>query len=209
MGQGRPGLLDELRARAQRTIGENAVALDRLRLGLPLMALNDHLALAKAPKLGSPFRKGDGRIGPVDVRSAVGKAWNAPNTALGLAYGSLGHAAGEIGHAFTPEQVRKPQVVVADNAVQFRDNPFGGESAITIGNASIYSEPKYYSPEGVRHEKQHTYQGEQLGPGYLPSNLAGGLNALFHGESWHGDHNWNERGPLDTPPRPWSPPARR
>lgn len=24
----------------------------------------------------------------------------------------------------------------------------------------------------------------------MPANLAGGLNALFHGEDWHGDHNF-------------------
>ena len=169
------------------------------------LTLRDHLAIASAPKLASPIRKGDGRIGPVDVRGAIGKVWNSPNTALGLTYGSVGHAVGEVRHAVNPEKYRKPRVVVGDNAVQFRDNPFGGVSAITIGNTTTYSEPRYYTPVMVQHEKQHTYQGEQLGPFYLASNLAGGLNALLHGQDWHGDRNWNERGPVAHPPRPWEP----
>lgn len=55
----------------------------------------------------------------------------------------------------------------------------------------------------MEHKKQHTLQGEMLGALYLPSNLLGGLNALPKGERWHGDGNWNETGPTDSPSRPW------
>ena len=53
------------------------------------------------------------------------------------------------------------------------------------------------------HENAHTYQGQQLGPLYLPSNLLGGLNASLHGQDWDGSRNWNEVGPKSDPPSPW------
>jgi hypothetical protein len=143
-----------------------------------------------------------------------------------LAYGGLGDVVGEVRHALG-FQAGRPKVFWKDNAVQFTNNPFGGESAITLGNATTWLHDPYdpadpfYHKDGKtglemtpgsdkghtfpEHETQHTYQGEQLGPAYLPSNVLGGLNALFHGEPWHGPHNWNERGPQLTPPVPWAP----
>jgi len=112
---------------------------------------------------------------------------------------------------------------VRDNAVQFLNNPFGGVGAITIGNTTTYYDDPY-SPAGRQHwaatergeghtvwehERQHTIQGQQLGPLYLPSNLLGGLTALALDRDrkgrpdWHGPHNWNERGPQLNPARPW------
>ena len=106
---------------------------------------------------------------------------------------------------------------VRDNAVQFLNNPFGGVGAITIGNTTTYYDDPY-SPDGRQHwaatergeghpvwehERQHTIQGQQLGPLYLPSNLLGGLMALARDRDWHGPHNWNERGPQLHPARPW------
>ncbi|MDB5443708.1 MAG: repeat protein [Phenylobacterium sp.] len=147
----------------------------------------------------------------------AGKLWNAPNTALGLLYGGAGMAVGEVSHLLGLQK-RAPGVQWRDNAVQFTNNPLGGAGAVTIGNTTTYSDDPY-SPEGRRawarveaneghpvweHERQHTIQGQQLGPLYLPSNLLGGVNALLHGEDWWGKHNWNERGPKSNPPRPWA-----
>ena len=56
---------------------------------------------------------------------------------------------------------------------------------------------------GERLVNLHTYQGEQLGPFHLPSNVLGGLNSVVRGEGWHGPGNWNEAGPLRNSPRPW------
>lgn len=120
-----------------------------------------------------------------------------------------------------------PGVRWRDNAIQFTHNPLGGLGALTLGNTTTYrgdpydpSDPFWYPrriyPRGVdprtfenghsigEHEAQHTYQGQMLGLAYLPSNLIGGLNALLRGQSWHGPHNWNERGPQGNPPRPWA-----
>lgn len=178
----------------------------------PGLTLDDQVALAKAP-----MRRG--------WRDIAGKIWNAPNTAIGLAYGGLGDVVGEAGHALGVWE-QKPAIRWRDNAVQFVHNPFGGVGAITIGNTTTYNGdpydphdstwyPKNLFPGGVdidaienghsigHHEQAHTWQGEQLGPLYLPSNVLGGLNALMHGEDWHGAHNWNEVGPKANPPRRW------
>lgn len=67
-------------------------------------------------------------MGPA-ARDLAGKARNAPNTLVGLAYGGAGHAAGlALG--------TEPYVTVGANAIQFRDNPFGGAGAITLGNTT-------------------------------------------------------------------------
>lgn len=183
----------------------------------PLLTIDEQAALAKAPK----------RAGWRDV---VGKAWNAPNTAIGAAYGALGMGVGEVAHAFD-DTVPKPKVFWRDNALQFTNNPFGGVSAITLGNTTTWKGDPYDPTDGdwflsngspklenghtyPQHETQHTYQGEQLGPLYLPSNIAGGLTALLldrdeHGRpNWHGDHNWNERGPQSRHLAPWRPRTR-
>jgi hypothetical protein len=181
----------------------------------PLLSPGEQAVLAQAPKLGA------GRTSP--VQDAIGKVWNGPNTALGAIYGGLGMGAGEIAHIFAgaPE----PKVFLRDNALQFTNNPFGGVGAITLGNTTTWkgdpydpSDKEWHDHRVPRlephpadrpghtypqHETEHTYQGEQLGPLYLPSNLVGGLNAMFNGEDWHGSHNWNEIGPSSNPPSAW------
>ena len=148
---------------------------------------------------------------PRDDRNILGKIWNAPNTALGTLVGVAGYGAGKV-------MGKNPRISVRDNAIQFTNNPAGGVSAVTLGNAVIWNgdpyDPKnsrgrfWRDPQNaIEHEKQHTYQGEQLGPLYLPSNVLGGLNSVVRGEGWHGSGNWNEVGPLRNPPRPW--PARK
>lgn len=175
------------------------------------MSFEEQTGPAKAPR----------RIG---WRNLLGKLWNAPNTAIGLIYGALGAAAGGLAHAIGGAP--KPRIFWRDNAVQFTNNPFGGLGAITLGNTTIWTGDPYdpldrvWHDDGVprresrtatepghtypEHEIQHTYQGEQLGPVYLPSNLLGGLTAVLRGEGWHGPSNWNERGPQRPNPVPWA-----
>jgi len=147
-----------------------------------------------------PDAKADG-----DGGSIAGKVWNLPNSAIGLGVGALGYLAGWPAHWFGLQDA--PGVTTGNNAVQFTHNPLmAPRSAITLGNVQVFNgEPG--DPDGTgaagRHEEQHTYQGEQLGPLYLPSNILGGVaGELIDGE-WHGQHNWNEAGPLDYPPTPW------
>lgn len=138
------------------------------------------------------------------AKDVLGKVWNAPNTLIGLAYGGAGHLLGAA-------MGRRPYATVADNAVQFRNNPLGGVGAITLGNTTTYNgDPDDPDPaeralwaDVPRHERQHTIQGQQLGPAYLPSNILGGLWGVIRDGEWHGRSNWNERGPQETPARPW------
>lgn len=147
-----------------------------------------------------------GRYRKDDGGAILGKIWNLPNTALGMVFGLSGYGIGKV-------LGRNPGVSIRDNAVQFTNNPLGGVGAITLGNTVTWNGNPYdpnsrglrwSDPQkSIEHEKQHTYQGEQLGPAYLPSNILGGLNALRKGGDWHGEGNWNEVGPQQTPPRPW------
>jgi hypothetical protein len=174
----------------------------------PWLTIDEQAALARAPN----------RSGWRDV---VGKVWNAPNSAIGAAYGALGIGVGAVARAFD-DTAPKPKVFWRDNALQFTNNPFGGVSAITLGNTTTWRDdpfgppnPRWFERDGSprlenghtypQHETAHTYQGQQLGPLYLPSNLLGGLNAVLHGEGWRGDHNWNEVGPQSPPATPWPP----
>jgi RHS repeat-associated protein len=130
------------------------------------------------------------------LTDAMGKIGNIPNTIIGLAWGGLGMMLGA-------------DVSLDNNAIQFTNHPFT-TTAVTLGNTISYSSE--YAPGKVDpisgytvadHERQHTYQGQQIGPLYLPSNLIGGSLAVAINQSWHGPLNWNERGPQATPPRPW------
>lgn len=144
---------------------------------------------------------------PQDDKNVLGKIWNAPNTALGTLVGLAGYGAGKV-------MGKNPRIRVRDNAIQFTNNPAGGVSAVTLGNAVIWNGdpydaknsdgPLWPNPQNaIAHERQHTYQGEQLGPLYLPSNLLGGLTAMVKDGEWHGDSNWNEAGPQQDTPQVW------
>lgn len=136
----------------------------------------------------------------------AGKIWNLPNSLIGLGYGTLGYLAGWPSYLLGLQDDR-PRITTGNNAVQFTDNPFGGPSAITLGNVEVFG----YGPNAKdinygrmkQHEEQHTSQGEQLGPFYLPSNILGGAAGVLIDGSWHGPHNWNEVGPQLRPPVPW------
>lgn len=160
------------------------------QIPIPKLSLEDRLAIKKYSRAAA------------DV---TGKLWTAPNTALGLAAGGMGYVVGKVAGT-------KPGISLGGNAVRFTNNPVGGVSAITLGNVAIYSpnrqsQPDYRDRNGVtvqEHERQHTLQAQLLGPLYLPSNIAGGLYSLSKGKGWHGQPNWNERGPQKIPPRPWA-----
>ena len=120
--------------------------------------------------------------------SVFGKLWNGVNSTVGLLWGGIGVLLGA-------------KVSLGHNAIQFEDHPLTF-SAITLGNTISYG--KGVSPDVVgAHEEQHTYQGELLGPLYLPSNILGGLSAELHDGCWHGDTNWNEAGPQAKEPSEW------
>ena len=95
----------------------------------PPLSLSEYLTLADAPKLKDRPR--------VDMRDLAGKLWSAPNTALGLAYGLAGHAVGQA-NRLRPGDQPDPRIQVGNNAVEFVNNPFGGVSAITLGNTITY-----------------------------------------------------------------------
>jgi RHS repeat-associated protein len=147
-------------------------------------------------------RKG---IPPKDV---LCKLWNLPNTLVGLMLGGVGAALGA-------------DVTVGNNALQFEGHPCMAWGDITLGNTICYNKdagpavalwpgcPYTYGD----HERQHTYQGEILGPLYLPANILGGCFSLLTSGNWH-DRNFMERGPCrpdsaqniigpPAPPQPW------
>jgi hypothetical protein len=131
------------------------------------------------------------------LRAVIAKAWNAPNTMLGLALGAIGVAFGSSAR-------------LGNNAIQFLNHPLiVPRYALTLGNVVLYgcgASPSDRTRGGAtlaEHERQHTLQGELLGPGYLVSNALGGAIALIRDGRWHGPSNWNERGPQSNPPRAW------
>lgn len=99
----------------------------------------------------------------------IGKAWNAPNTLIGLCVGGVGHAFGG-------------QLGMANNAIEFRDNAlmnaFSPCGAIALGNVIVYGSRAYRLSA---HERVHTLQGQWLGPAYLPLNALGMVLSLL---SW-------------------------
>lgn len=160
--------------------------------------------------------KRDGKIGGVSVGEVVGQLFNAPNTAAGLAYGSVGHTLGVMAHA-VDRRVPQPRISTRGGRTEFFNNPLAYQGAITLGEVTAYGDDPY-SPAGRRtwrnkevseghpvweHERQHVLQGRQLGPAYLPSNALGGLTASIFDRDWHGPRNWSERGPQMQPARPW------
>jgi hypothetical protein len=127
----------------------------------------------------------------------VGKAWNAPNTAIGLVFGF-----GAVPFGARPR--------VRHNAIEFENHPLMGGGAITLGNTIHYApdsvesgpfDPLYPgSPLKVwQHEIQHTYQGQILGPVYLPVHGAGMLQSIIKTGDTHqanpheGDIPWPRR----------------
>ncbi len=133
------------------------------------------------------------------IGSFFGKIWNGANTVIGSVWGGIGALFGA-------------DVSFGNNAIQFTNHPFMSDrGAITIGNTISYGE--FNGPDHkwnnrtttADHERQHTFQGELLGPLYLPSNLLGGMAGTILDGRWGSPNsfNWNEVGPYSTPPTPW------
>ena len=99
-----------------------------------------------------------GARGVLDV---VGKAWNLPNTAIGLLLGAVALPFGG-------------RVGVGHNALEFLDCPLmnrlAPRGAITLGNVILYGRHAYVLG---RHERVHTLQGQFVGPLYLPLHAIG------------------------------------
>ncbi|MEI6056685.1 MAG: RHS repeat-associated core domain-containing protein [Lentisphaerota bacterium] len=135
------------------------------------------------------------------ILSPAGKVWNLPNTVIGVAWGLSGLPFGA-------------SVGFGNNAIEFYHNPAmsifteGGKyGAITLGNTINYGEsvaPTTPLKNGSmgNHEQQHTYQGEFLGPFYLPSNSIGGAISEITTKNWHGN-NFMEKGPQSNPASSW------
>jgi hypothetical protein len=155
------------------------------------------------------------------------KAWNLPNTIIGLAYGGLGALIHGVAYVGSLGQVDLGfNVTIGNNAIQFANHPISAllDGAITLGNTISYGgSPLDQAPTLdpfktvaiQEHEMQHTLQGEVLGAGYVPANLLGGLASVIANSlgltsspnpnlsPWHGPANFMEQGPLSNPPRPW------
>ena len=141
--------------------------------------------------------------GALDI---VGKIWNLPNTIIGNVIGGVGHVVGEIGNAlglYGPE----PTIGFGHNAIEFKNNPFmASGGAITFGNSIIYGSQAY---DHAPHEMIHTYQGQFLGPLYLPVNILGmaasalsypisSLRRSQYSDPFHGRLNFMEGNPFNS-----------
>jgi len=82
--------------------------------------------------------KRDGKIGGISTKEIVGRLFNAPNTAIGLGYGTVGTAVGDIAHDLGLRRGPRPQTIKRGSRTEFVNNPFGGVSAITLGETTTY-----------------------------------------------------------------------
>ena len=112
------------------------------------------------------------------------KVWASPNTVLSVSWGLLGVTAGAmIG--------RDVAITFDHNAIQFEGSPLVSR-AFTLGNAINYPTVgsneggpaaildrsytgDFYNAKIGDHEEPHTYQGENLGPFFLPVYVARGM----------------------------------
>ncbi len=134
----------------------------------------------------------------------LGVLWNLPNSALGALWGALSMPLGA-----------KPSF--GNNALQFEDHPFMPWGNMTLGNVICYNKDQWpqkpLTPENPYtegdHERQHTYQGELLGPFYFPAYGIGMIGGILNGRGpIYG--NFMETGPFlpertspPVSPRPW------
>ena len=64
--------------------------------------------------------------------------------------------------------------------------------------------PRSSTPTIGDHEQQHTYQGELLGPLYLPAYIGGMIGAGIQGKNPFGPGHFMEAGPYTRPtPQIW------
>jgi RHS repeat-associated protein len=162
---------------------------------------------------GASYGSGTGATNSNDpfagLLDIAGKIWNLPNTAIGLTYGAAGYIAGwanyELGGQLSP-----PDILQGVNGLYFTNSPLQ-LSAMTIGNATVFGTGQNFQPTSLTpnynllgdEETQHTYQGELLGPLYLPAHILFGTAATIFNGGWHGPTNILESGPHSEIPQPW------
>ena len=123
--------------------------------------------------------------------SVLGKVWNCGNTFLGAVLGIMGSGFVDVS--------------IENNALEFRDVELlqlpGMPAGLTIGNTILYASgnPSRYLQ---LHEKQHTLQGETLGPAYLPAHIFAQIYSRIMTGTYD-EANWLEIGPNSNPPRAW------
>jgi len=130
------------------------------------------------------------------VKDAAGKLWNLPNSALGLGLGLI-------------EALGGADVSWGNNGLQFENSwLMFPDSGLTLGNVIFYEDEAketYGEPCPIgAHERQHTRQGELLGPFYLPDYVGGMISAGLQGANPFGPANFMETGPYTKPtPQVW------
>ena len=144
----------------------------------------------------------------------LGKIWSLPSSVVGFVFGGAGYTLGNVAYGIqsifgNPDWVR-PTFSFGNNALQFENNPLSVFGALTTGNVINYGGG--LTPANVgEHEGSHTFQGQSLGPFYLPFNIVGQFASLvtYPVSSWrgpspvHGKANFMETGPQSSPPRLW------
>ena len=169
------------------TLGNPVVLVDRLGLYQAIPPALLPAGLANSPAYNQGVVEG--------ANEAAKKCWNSVNTVIGLFWGGISLPFGG-------------DVSFDNNAIQFENHPFMPFGAITIGNTISYPPgfgPNFQLPNGTtvaQHELQHTYQGEILGPLYLPAHIIAGGFSLITTGTWH-NNNVLERGPSSNPPEPF------
>ncbi len=161
---------------------------------------------AEASYGGGGTTNNDPFAGLLDI---AGKIWNLPNTAIGLTYGAAGYIAGWANYELGG-QLSTPDILQGVNGLYFTNNPLQ-LSAMTIGNTTVFGTGQNFQPTSLTpnfnllgdEETQHTYQGEVLGPLYLPAHILFGTAATIFDGGWHGPTNILESGPHSEIPQPW------
>lgn len=158
--------------------------------------------------------------------AALGTLWNLPNTAMGLVLGGTGHLVSEtvqgVGELMGYD-LPEPELQFKDGNLEFQNNIFMFDGAMTLGNVIMYGKGEKGDDNGLSgtgwgglgpddiqlghtvrsHEQQHVQQGQILGPLYLPAILATYGYGYARDREVHGPHSYMEVGPMANPPRPW------
>jgi RHS repeat-associated protein len=120
-------------------------------------------------------------VGGFDV---VGEAWASPNTAIGLALGTVGYIASWAGAPFSG---KIPTISFDNGQIRFANDILEPLGDLTLGNVGMFESgygpsDKMYGTSYTfgQHEGAHTPQGYLLGPFYLPAYAAGIIGAALH-----------------------------
>jgi hypothetical protein len=108
------------------------------------------------------------------------KSLESPNTAIGLAFGGMGHVVGEVAQALGLWD-KEPTIGFGNNAIEFMGNPFGFGGALTLGNTITWGvgrDSNFYNSFSP-HETRHTMQGQFMGVLYIPAHIAAMSSSLL------------------------------